>query len=147
MKTAFLALSAALALSACAEDDYGYGFGDYGYGGYGNRGYGYDRYGYNGYGYNRDGYNGYGSYYGPGTAYYDGYYGRFSRGYRGNDGYYYYRPGYGRPYVRDHGRHDRRDWTQGYRGDRGHGGYRGDRGSGGWSRRGSDHHHDRDRDR
>jgi len=141
MKPALLVLSAALVLSACADDYYGYG------GGYGAYGIGDN--GYTGYGYPNYGYNGYGSY--PGTVYYDGYYAPYASGYWGGNGYYYYRPGYGRPYLHDHRSHYRRDWAQGYRGYgyrgygyRGYGGYGGRRGDG--SGRGGDHHHGYDGD-
>lgn len=81
MKKVLLALVAGLAVSACADDYWGYDS-DYYYG---------DR------------------------AYYDGAYGPYYRGYWGGDGSFYYSPGRGRPYLRDHGRHFRRDYADGYR--------------------------------
>ena len=52
-------------------------------------------------------------------GYYDDFYGPVYDGYWRNDGYYYYRPGRGRPYVRDDGRHFRRDAFPGGREFRG----------------------------
>lgn len=92
MKTTLLAVCSALALSACADDYYGYnGY----YGGYdGGR---------------------YSPYYASGGIYYDGYYGPYYGGYWGRDGYYYYRSREGAPYARDQSRHFRRDYARGYR--------------------------------
>jgi hypothetical protein len=47
-------------------------------------------------------------------GYYDGYYGQPIGGYWASDGYYYYRPATGQPYVRDDSRHFRRDQGDGF---------------------------------
>ena len=48
-------------------------------------------------------------------GYYDGFYGQPVAGYWASDGYFYYRPAAGQPYVRDDSRHFRRDTGDGYR--------------------------------
>jgi hypothetical protein len=47
-------------------------------------------------------------------GYYDGYYGPLYDGYWGDDNYFYYSGGRGRPYVRDEGNHFRRDSAAGF---------------------------------
>jgi len=46
--------------------------------------------------------------------YYDDYYGPVYDGYWGGDGWFYYRSGRDRPFVRDEQRHFRRDHADGY---------------------------------
>jgi hypothetical protein len=55
------------------------------------------------------------------TGYYDGYYGPFYDGYWANDGYFYYSPGTGRPFVRDRHRHFRHNAHRGFNQFHGHG--------------------------
>lgn len=106
-KFILLTLPAAfLSLGACST--YGYGYDDYGYG-YSDYGYGYDSYGY-----------GSGPYYGgSGTtiiwhdAYYDNFYGPIIGGYWDVDGYFWYQSRSNGPYLRDYGRHFRRDHFSG----------------------------------
>jgi hypothetical protein len=47
-------------------------------------------------------------------GYYDGYYGPLHDGYWGDDNFFYYSGGRGRPFVRDEGGHFRRDAAGGY---------------------------------
>jgi hypothetical protein len=53
---------------------------------------------------------------GPGgyDGFYDDYYGPFYDGYWGPDGFFYYSVGIGHPFIRDDGRHFRRDIAPGY---------------------------------
>jgi hypothetical protein len=68
-----------------------------------------------------EGYYGPSAYGGGRLAYYDDYYGPYYDGYWAHDGYYYYSLGRDRPFVRDEGRHFRRDHGgPGFRGVRGH---------------------------
>ena len=90
------ALASGLALAGCASDQYGYGYGNYGY----SSGYGY-------------------GYAAPYDAYYDGYYGPIYDGYWGSNGLFYYRTNRDqRAYIlggREHFRRDRGDgdhWRQ-----------------------------------
>lgn len=120
MKMRFALVAAPLALAglgACTTyGSYGYGYTDYGY---------YDDY-VDGYGY------GYGPYSGGSTviwhdAYYDNFYGPVFGGYWDLDGFFWYQTRLNGPYLRDHGRHFRRDYWGGarhyrYRDDRHHGG-------------------------
>jgi len=77
--------AAALALSACADDYY------------------YDNHGY--------GYGGSPYYY---DGYYDGFYGPTYSGYWGGDGFFYYSRGRDHVFIRDEGRHFRRDVSPGF---------------------------------
>lgn len=81
---ALLAIAlAALPLSACAGDRYGYGYGGMAWSGY------------------------------PYSGWYDSYYGPFHDGYWGNDGFFYFRlNSRDRSYRRDAYRHFRRDDRQ-----------------------------------
>jgi hypothetical protein len=80
------AAGTALALGGCVYNDYGGGRGDLG------------RHG------------------GRYEAYYDGYYGPSYGGTWRDDGFYYYRAAPDGPYVRDEGRHFRRDAFDGFQG-------------------------------
>jgi hypothetical protein len=109
-RIALVALPLALTcLGACSTYDmygYGYGYDDYGYGSGYSSGYG-DGYGY-GYGYGA-----------PGSvvwhdAYYDDFYGPVFGGYWDLDGFFWYQSRSNGPYLRDHGRHFRRDSYHGY---------------------------------
>jgi hypothetical protein len=95
MKTALFAIAAAtLGLAACADDYYGRGYGP-----------------------------SYGPYGGADLVYYDSFYGPYYNGYWAPDGFFYYSSGRGRPYVRDEGRHFRRDVASGYHGEHMHPGW------------------------
>jgi hypothetical protein len=54
-------------------------------------------------------------------GYYDDYYGPFYDGYWGNDGFFYYSGGEGRPFLRDEGHHFRREAGEGFHAVHGHG--------------------------
>jgi hypothetical protein len=110
MKRALLAITAALALSACAED------------------------------------LGYGPTFGSGLVYYDSYYGPYYNGYWARDGFFYYAPAPGRPFIRDRDHHFRRDNPgTGFHGERTHPGWVGHHapGAGTTSQPSGDHHRDR----
>lgn len=94
MKRMVLALTAALALSACAEE------------------------------------LGYGPTFNSGLVYYDSYYGPFYNGYWAHDGFFYYSPSRGGPYLRDEGRHFRRNPAGGFHGEHTHPGWVGHHGPG-----------------
>lgn len=88
---------------------------------------------------------GYGPSFSSGLVYYDSYYGPFYNGYWGPDGYFWYSPGRGRAYVRDEGRHFRRDNPGGqFHGERTHPAWVGRHGPGG-TRNGEHHPHPPDR--
>lgn len=84
MKSLLIALSSALALSACAGDYYA-----------------------------SNGYPGY-AYYGPDSVYYDGYYGPFYDGFWGADGIFVFQPNVHGRFHRDDGHHFRHDSAQGF---------------------------------
>lgn len=52
---------------------------------------------------------GYGPTFASGLVYYDSFYGPYYNGYWGRDGFFYYSPGRGRPFIRDEGHHFHRD--------------------------------------
>lgn len=128
--------AACLALSAC--ETYGADYGGYGYGGYGYGG-GYSQ------GYGSQGYGapGYGPSYSVGVTYhdafYDDFYGPIHSGYWDLDGFFYYQLRSNSGYVRDHGRHFRREAYHGARPHRFNDYRGGGRNDGDWNR-------DRDRD-
>lgn len=74
---------------------------------------------------------GYGPTFGSGLVYYDSYYGPYYNGYWARDGFFYYSPGRGRPFIRDEGRHFRRGPGSGFHGERTHPGWVGHHGPGG----------------
>ena len=97
MKMMFLAVCSAFALSACADDYYGYnGYNGYGYPGYGSYASGYD------------------PYY-AGDVYYDGFYGPYYGGYWGGDDFFYFRNRIDAPFIRDRDRHFRHHHADGFR--------------------------------
>ncbi|HWE46527.1 MAG TPA: hypothetical protein VG407_10910 [Caulobacteraceae bacterium] len=53
-------------------------------------------------------------------AYYDDFYGPYTDGYWGNDGYFYYSTGPGHAFARDTDRHFRRDTSTGFHAVRAH---------------------------
>ncbi|HSV02756.1 MAG TPA: hypothetical protein VLI41_06075 [Phenylobacterium sp.] len=92
MKMMFLAVCSAFALSACADDYYGY----------------------NGYGYNDYGYPGYSSYY-AGDVYYDGFYGPYASGYWGPNDVFFFSRRAGGPFIADRRHHFRHRFDAGSR--------------------------------
>ena len=106
--------AALIGLSACSSV-YDYGYSDYGY----------NDYGYTDYGYVSPSYSS-GIWY---DAYYDDFYGPVYGGYWASDGFFWYQSRIGGSYIRDHGRHFRRDHYNGYKAyryqdNRNHGGDR-----------------------
>jgi hypothetical protein len=75
---------------------------------------------------------GYGPSFASGLVYYDGYYGPYYNGYWSRDGFFYYSPQRGRPFVRDQNRHfQRNNPGGGFHGERTRPGWVGHHGSGG----------------